>query len=79
MMPISKLDQQELNRRAAEVFELQEDDYIYSIEQIDDRVYVNMSEVDEKGNTVIFDYIPDMTERPEALAYLMGERDNFDD
>lgn len=78
-MPISKLDQQELNRRAAEVFELQEDDYIYSIEQIDDRVYVNMSEVDEKGNTVIFDYIPDMTERPEALAYLMGERNNFDD
>lgn len=78
-MSISKLDQQELNRRAAEVFELQEDDYIYSIEQIDDRVYVNMSEVDEKGNTVIFDYIPDMTERPEALAYLMGERDNFDD
>lgn len=78
-MSISKLDQQELNRRAAEVFELQEDDYIYSIEQIDDKVYVNMSEVDEKGNTVIFDYIPDMTERPEALAYLMGERDNFND
>lgn len=78
-MSISKLDQQELNRRAAEVFELQEDDYIYNIEQIDDRVYVNMSEVDEKGNTVIFDYIPDMTERPEALAYLMGERNNFND
>lgn len=78
-MSISKLNQQELNHRAAEVFELQEDDYIYSIEQIGDRVYVNMSEVDEKGNTVIFDYIPDMTERPEALAYLMGERDNFDD
>lgn len=78
-MSISKLDQQELNRRAAEVFELQEGDYIYSIEQIGDRVYVNMSEVDEKENTVIFDYIPDMTERPEALAYLMGERNNFDD
>ena len=31
------------------------------------------------GDTVIFDYEPDMTDRPEALDYLMGKRDDFND
>lgn len=75
----SNLAQKELNKRAEEVFELQEGDYIYLIEQIGDKVYVNMQEIDEKGNIIVFDYEPDMTERPEALAYLMGERDDFND
>jgi hypothetical protein len=39
-----------------------------------------MQEMDEDGNiSSIFDYEPDMTERPEALAYLMGDRDDFND
>ena len=70
----------ELNKRCEEVFELQVDDFIYDV-SVDDKgtVYVNMSEVDEDGNTNIFDYLPDMTERPEALEYLLGERDDFTD
>ena len=73
------LNTEELNKRCAEVFELQEDDYIWDVEVIDGQVYVNMEEVTEKGDTVIFDYKPDMSERPEALDYLLGKRDDFND
>ena len=74
----SNLD--ELNKRAGEVFELQEDDYIWSVEIMGNgTVLVNMEEVTQDGDTVIFDYKPDMTERPEALDYLMGRRDDFND
>lgn len=73
------LNTEELNKRAEEVFELQEGDYIWDIEVIDGQVYVNMEEVTEKGDTVIFDYKPDMNKRPEALDYLLGLRDDFND
>jgi len=73
------LNTEELNKRCAEVFELQEGDYIWDVEVIDGQVYVNMEEVTEKGDTVIFDYKPDMSERPEALDYLLGKRDDFND
>ena len=74
----SNLD--ELNKRASEVFDLQEDDYIWSVEIAKDgTVLVNMEEVTQDGDTVIFDYEPDMTDRPEALDYLMGKRDDFND
>ncbi|MBO7692340.1 MAG: hypothetical protein J6T10_06865 [Methanobrevibacter sp.] len=73
------LNTEELNKRAEEVFELQEGDYIWDVEVIDGQVYVNMEEVTEKGDTVIFDYKPDMNKRPEALDYLLGLRDDFND
>ncbi len=74
------LSQEELNKRCAEVFELQEDDYIFGL-YIDDThtVKVLMSEVDHSGQTFFFEYIPDMTDRPEALDYLMGDRNDFND
>ena len=71
---------QELNKRANEVFELQEGDYIWGLEFDDDgRAYVNIEESTKDGDSVIFVYEPDMTERPEALDYLMGKRDDFND
>lgn len=73
------LNTEELNKRCAEVFELQEGDYIWDVEVIDGQVYVNMEEVTEKGDTVIFDYKPDMSKRSEALDYLLGLRDDFND
>ena len=74
----SNLD--ELNKRSSEVFELQQDDYIWGISIAKDgTVLVNMEEVTQDGDTVIFDYKPDMTDRPEALDYLMGKRDDFND
>lgn len=70
----------ELNKRCDEVFDLQEDDYIYDVElKSDGQFIVNMSEVDEDGNTLIFDYIPDMSDRPEARDYLLGLRNDFND
>lgn len=74
-----KLNEEELNKRAEEVFDLQVDDYIYSVDVVNDEVLVNMEEVDEKGNRYIFDYKPDMSDRPEALDYLLGLRDDFND
>lgn len=78
-MKKTNLSLDELNKRAGEVFELQEGDYIYSVEVKDDEVIVNMEEVDEKGRIVNFDYKPDMTDRPDALDYLLGLRNDFND
>ena len=79
-MEQSTLSLDELNKRCNEVFDLQEGDYIWGV-YVDSHgtVRVNMEEVDGKGETIIFDYLPDMTERPEALDYLMGKRDDFND
>ena len=73
------LSEEELNKRASEVFDLQEDDYIYDVSVIDGQVFVNMQELDKSGQFVIFDYQPDMTDRPEALDYLLGLKDDFND
>lgn len=71
---------EELNKRASEVFELQEGDHIYDIYVENGEVIVEMSEIDhDSGRHVIFNYKPDMTERPEALNYLLGLRDDFND
>lgn len=79
-MKQSNLDQKELNRRADQVFALMPGDYIFDVFVEDDgRVRVNMQELGEDGDYVNFNYEPDMTDRPEALAYLMGERDDFND
>ena len=74
------LDLDELNQRAEEVFELQEGDYLWGVEVEDGKVRIEMEEEEQKtGKHIIFDYEPDMTERPEALDYLLGRRDDFND
>lgn len=79
-MEQSTLSLDELNKRCSEVFDLQEGDYIWGV-YVDSQgtVRVNMEEVDKNGETIIFDYLPEMTERPEALDYIMGKRDDFND
>ena len=74
------MTQQEFQKRCENVFDTQVGDEFYSIE-IDrwDNVLIDMSEIDEKGNRVAFYYIPNMKERPQALDYLLGKRDDFDD
>ena len=67
----------ELNKRANEVFILERDEEIFDVSVDDDgtvRVYMT-----EDNELTPFDYIPDMTERPQALDYLLGKRDNFND
>ena len=77
------LDLETLNERAKEVFELREDDFVYDVEVSDDNVVtITIEETGTKiegFRRVIFDYKPDMSERPEALEYLLGLRDNFND
>ena len=73
-------DINEINQRCNQVFEMREDDFVWGIYLDNGQLKVEMEEVDENGNgSGIFYYEPDMTERPEALAYLMGERDDFND
>ena len=78
----STLNEFELNERANEVFELYTGDYVYSVTVQDDgRVQVLMDEAAEGSSTkkVLFNYEPDMTDRPQALDYLLGRRDDFND
>ena len=80
IMEQSNLEQEELNNRAGEVFDLRPGDFIYDVFIEDDgSVLVSMRELDDDGDYVDFHYLPDMTERPEALDYLMGKRDDFND
>jgi hypothetical protein len=73
-------DTNEINRRCSEVFDMQEDDFVWGIYLDDGQLLVEMEEINEEGESSgIFNYEPNMEERPEALAYLMGERDDFND
>lgn len=82
-MERGKLEQDEFEKRCKEVFETQDGEEYYGIRIEDDgQVYIEMGEVGTKAEGfqwVCFDYKPDMTERPEALDYLMGKRDDFND
>ena len=77
------LSQEEFEKRCDEVFCTQVGEEYYGIRIEDDgRVCVEMGETgtkEEQFRWVYFDYEPDMTERPEALDYLMGKRDDFND
>lgn len=66
---------EELNKRADEVFLLDEGDQVISVDGEGDCVRVRM--IDKDG--LEFDFMPDMTERPEALEYLKGNRSDFHD
>ena len=79
-MEMSNLDQEELNKRAGEVFDLRIGDYVYDVRVEDDgSVKIPMRELSEDGEYVDFDYRPNMGDRQEALDYLLGKRDDFDD
>lgn len=65
----------ELNKRANEIFDLKEEETVWDVE-IDNMNNVRVTLDD--GETE-WDYIPDMSNRPQALAYLLGERNDFND
>lgn len=72
----TKLNYEELNKRIDEVFFMNEGETCYDL-FIEDNGTVRVCLEDGESN--IFDYLPNMSERPEALQYLMGERDTFSD
>ena len=71
----TKLHYEELNKRVNEVFDMNEGEKCYGL-FIEDNGTVRVCLED---SDFVFDYLPDMSERPEALQYLMGERDSFSD
>ena len=73
---MNKLNFAELNKRADEVFLLDEGDMVISVDGEKDSTKVRMY---NEISGLEWDLMPDMTERPEALAYLKGEREDFND
>ena len=73
---MNKINFVELQKRANEVFLLDEGDLVISVDGEKDSTRIKMYN-DISG--LEWDFMPDMTERPEALAYLKGERGDFND
>ena len=80
-----KLEQQELEDRIYEVFGERLAEEVYDIYVEDDgKVTIECGETgtkQEQFRWVYFDYdaTKDLEGRPEALDYLLGNRDDFDD
>jgi hypothetical protein len=73
---MKQLSFEELQKRAEEVFLLDEGDLIISVDGENDSTRVRMF---NEISGLEWDLCPDMTDRPEALAYLKGERNDFND
>ena len=73
---MNKLNFAELQKRADEVFLLDEGDLVISVDGEKDSTRIRMY---NEISGLEWDLLPDMTERPEALAYLKGERGDFND
>lgn len=74
-MKQTTLNEEELDRRAGEVFLLENDNHVYDF-FIDDKGVCHMLMTESGGE---IDYQPDMENRPQALSYLLGERNDFND
>lgn len=73
---MNKINFAELQKRADEVFCLDEGDLVISVEGEKDSTRIRMY---NEISGLEWDYLPDMTERQNALAYLKGERGDFND
>lgn len=73
-------DYDELNKRYKEVFMANERDKVYDIRVRGDGILeIDMDEEIDKDIFSPIVYSPNMEERPQALAYLMGDRNDFND
>ena len=73
---MNKINFAELQKRADEVFLLDEGDLVISVDGEKDSTRIRMY---NEISGLEWDLLPDMIERPEALAYLKGERGDFND
>ena len=73
---MNKINFAELQKRADEVFCLDEGDLVISVDGEKDSTIVRMY---NEISGLEWDLLPDMTERQQALAYLKGERGDFND
>ena len=73
---MNKINFAELQKRADEVFCLDEGDLVISVDGEKDSTRIRMY---NEISGLEWDFMPDMTERQQALSYLKGERDDFND
>ena len=73
---MNKIDFVELQKRADEVFCLDEGDLVILVDGEKDSTRIKMY---NEISGLEWDFMPDMTERQQALLYLKGERDDFND
>ena len=73
---MNKIDFTELQKRADEVFCLDEGDLVISVDGEKDSTRIRMY---NEISGLEWDLLPDMTERPGALACLKRERGDFND
>lgn len=73
---MNKINFAELQKRADEVFCLDEGDLIISVSGEKDSTRIGMY---NEISGLEWDFMPDMTERQQALSYLKGERNDFND
>ena len=73
---MNKINFAELQKRADEVFCLDEGDLVISVEGEKNSTRIRMY---NEISGLEWDLLPDMTERPNALLYLLGQVDSFDD
>ena len=73
---MNKIDFVELQKRADKVFCLDEGDLVISVSGEKDSTRIKMY---NEISGLEWDFMPDMTERPEALEYLRGDRGDFND
>lgn len=72
----------ELNSRVEKVFDLKETEAVFNafVEKGGQLVIViEDCGADSEWDTITHEYRPNMKDRPQALAYIMGERNNFND
>ena len=77
----SNLPLEELRIRAGKVFILQENKQVWDVihDTTLNKTQIIIEETYSNGNSIIFKYEPNMQQRPEALAYLLGKRKDFND
>ena len=76
-MKRTTLNYEELNKRVNEVFMMNDGDKVYGVfEDVYGHIRVC---IENEIEQTVWDYLPDMIERPEAKDYIMGRRNNFND
>ena len=73
---MNKINFVELQKRANEVFLLDEGDLVISVDGEKDSTIIKMY---NEISGLEWDLLPDMTERQQALDYLRGDRGDFND
>lgn len=76
-MKRSILNFEEMNKRCNEVFMMNDGDSVYGI--FEDKYGQLRVCLENVVDEAVWDYLPDMTERPQSKDYLMGRRDDFND